>query len=393
MTAWHDAWNGLSKRLGLCLAVSPFGSVAWPAKLPLTVGLGALLALFLPAADATSRWTLEQKMQLFRDGALRGFALAERPASGDGIYTESDFKDLASTGANVVRVPIQLRKCAGCEKYDAPEKDIGYAEQVLRRGERYGLRVIVVLLATPWGNESDYWNNELLKADIVKQWGQVALRLKGFAALQAYDLINEPVVPGASRESGLQQWHRLATQIARELRAVDPDTPLMFEPTPWALPGSFWQAEPLAVKGVVYSFHFYAPHEFTHQGLPGYPNTLDYPNTRWDKARLSQELQEARKFALLHSVPLFVGEFSCARWAPAESCPRYLADALALFEAERWGWAYHCWRCYHGWDAEVPQAVPQAQRSGYLPQYRRSDSPRMMLLKKALRNNRSAQAR
>jgi endoglucanase len=349
--------------------------------------VGVLLALCAAIAGAAPSSKLEQRMQLFRDGALRGFALAELPDNGREIYTEADFKDLAATGANVVRLPIQLRKCKGCERYDAPEADIQYAERVLSRGQRHGFRVVVVLLATPWGNESDYWNSGSLKADIVKQWGLVAARLKGFAALQAYDLINEPVVPGAARESGLAQWHALATKIALELRAVDPDTPLMFEPTAWGLPGSFWQTEPLAVPGVVYSFHLYAPHEFTHQGL-GYPETLAYPAPGRDKARLIAEMLEARKFAAAHKVPMFVGEFSCVRWAPAGSCPRYLADAVSLFEVEGWGWAYHCWRCYQGWDAEVPPHIPREQRAGLLPAQRRGDNPTLLLLKKAMERNR-----
>ncbi len=353
----------------------------------LCVLAGALLASWSTAAEAAPLSVLQQRMQLFHDGALRGFALAELPADGREIYTESDFEDLAATGANVVRVPIQLKKCKGCARYDPPEADIRYAERVLSRGERHGFRVVVVLLATPWGNESDYWDSESLTADIVGQWVQVALRLKGYAALQAYDLINEPVVPGASRESGLLQWHSLASRIARGLRATDPDTPLMVEPVPWALPGSFWQSQPLALPGVVYSFHLYAPHEFTHQGLPGYAEARAYPGAGWDKARLAREMVEARKFASAHKVPMFVGEFSCVRWAPAGSCPRYLADAVALFEAEGWGWAYHCWRCYQGWDPEVPPQLPQDQRSGFLPEHRRADNPTLLLLKKAMERN------
>jgi endoglucanase len=286
-------------------------------------------------------------------------------------------------------VSIQLRKCRGCERYDLPEEDIRYAERILVRGERYGFRVVLVLLATPWGDQSDYWESDSLKADIVRQWGEVARRLRSFAALQAYDLINEPVVPRALLVGSPQaKWQDLAAAIARELRGVDPDTPLMVEPTPWGLPGSFKELRPLGVPGLVYSFHFYAPHEFTHQGLPGHSETLAYPGNGWDKLRLSQGMDEARRFAAKHKVPMFVGEFACVRWAPAGSCPRYLADAMSLFEAERWGWAYHCWRCYQGWDPEVREDIPREQRAGHLPELRRADSPTLLLLKKAMESNR-----
>jgi endoglucanase len=347
------------------------------------------LVLAAPSAGSAPLSVLEQRMQWFGTGALRGFALSELPAHGREVYTEADFEDLAATGANVVRVPIQLRKCTGCERYESPEQDIRYAQRVLARGERLGFRVVLVLLATPWGDQSDYWDRPNLQADIVRQWGQVARRVMASPALLAYDLINEPVVPASLGGRDPQaRWQDLALAIAHELRKVDPDTPLMIEPLPWGLPSSLTALKPLGLPGVVYSFHFYAPHEFTHQGLPGHPLALAYPGPGWDKARLSQALAQARAFAAEHRVPLFVGEFACVRWAPAGSCTRYLADAIALFEAERWGWAYHCWRCYQGWDAEVPAEVPQEQRSGHLPDQRRADAPSLLLLKQALQNNR-----
>jgi endoglucanase len=333
--------------------------------------------------------TLEQRMQLFRDGALRGFALSALSDDGVEPYTETDFKDLAATGANVVRLPIQLRKCKGCVSYEEPEQGIRYAERILSRGERYGFRVVIVLHPIPGFKESDYWESASLKADIVRNWGLIARRLKGFAALQAYDLINEPVEPGAIRDSGIAHWHSLATAIAREVRAVDPNTPVIVEPMPWGLPTSYWRQEPLDMPGVVYGLHLYQPHEFTHQRLPGYPDPIAYPGNGWDKLRLAQVMDEARRFAAKHKVPMFIGEFSCVRWAPAGSCQRYLADAISLFEAEGWGWAYHCWRCYQGWDAEVPENIPKEQSAGLLPEYRQADSPSLLLLKKSMESNHS----
>lgn len=347
-----------------------------------------LIALGASCAPAS---TLEARMQLFRDGALRGFALSALPDSGVEFYTETDFEDLAATGANIVRLPIHLHKCSACLAYEEPEKGIRYAERILKRGERYGFRVVIVLHPIPGFGDSDYWESDSLKADIVKKWGSVARRLRGYAALQGYDLINEPVEPGPVRTSGIAHWHNLATAIAHEVRAADPNTPVIVAPMPWGLPHSFWRTLPLDMAGVVYGFHFYEPHEFTHQGLPGHPDPKAYPSSGLDKARLSKEMGEARLFAAKHKVPMFIGEFSCVRWAPGGSCPRYLADTVSLFEAEGWGWAYHCWRCYHGMDSEVPANIAKYHKSGILPEYRRADSPSVLILKKAMERNRQGQ--
>lgn len=55
-----------------------------------------------------------------------------------------------------------------------------------------------------------------------------------------------------------------------------------------------------------------------------------------------------RRFVAANHVPIYVGEFSPARWAPDNSSHRYVADVIALIEAERWAWAYHSWREYQG---------------------------------------------
>jgi endoglucanase len=347
-----------------------------------------LLAVQPAVAHADPLLTLAGRMQLFQHGALRGFALAELPESGVAPYTDADFRELAATGANVVRVAISLRKCDGCDRYAEPDAALRYVEQVLMQGQRLGFRVIVALHPTPGFSQSDYWDSPALQADIVRHWGGIAQRLKDQPALQAYDLVNEPLVPPSARVRDAKAvWHALAAAAAREVRSVDPHTPVMVEPTPWGLPGSFAGTAPLAMPGLVYSFHMYAPHEFTHQGLPGYSDARSYPGHGWDKPRLAVAMQAARRFADRHGVPMFVGEFSCVRWAPEGSCPRYLADAVAVFEAEGWGWAYHCWRCYQGWDAELPASLPQAQRTGRVPEQRRADNPTIMLLREALSRN------
>jgi hypothetical protein len=137
-----------------------------------------LIGMVPVGAHAEPLSTLAGRMQLFHDGSLRGFGLSELPESGMVPYTDADFRDLAATGTNVVRVAIVLRKCAGCERYDEPDAQLRYVEQILGHGERLGFRVIVTLHPTPGFSQSDYWDSPSLQADIVRHWGQIAARLK-----------------------------------------------------------------------------------------------------------------------------------------------------------------------------------------------------------------------
>jgi hypothetical protein len=51
-------------------------------------------------------------------------------------------------------------------------------------------------------------------------------------------------------------------------------------------------------------------------------------------------------------VPIYVGEFSAARWT-GDSGNRYLEHCLEFFEEYGWSWTYHSWREWHGWNAEM----------------------------------------
>lgn len=298
--------------------------------------------------------TLDQKMQLFINGELKGFAL-DSPYNGIN-YSDQDWIDLAATGANVVRCPIVMTKNIGGTYYDFPESTVVSTELALKMGEKLGFRVIVVLVTIPQGTDSDFWDNANLKADIISKWIQIANRLKDYSALQAYDILNEPARL-TYVEADKTQWAAIAQTIVTPLRAEDPHTPIMIEPCWWALADSFWQHPPVTVSGLVWSMHMYERREIVFQGILGYPTPVTYQQS--DKDFMYSNMLETRKFAALYNVPIFVGEFSCMRWAPNDSATTVLTDLIKMFDDEKWGYTYHVWRSYEGFDSEIPYSVAQ----------------------------------
>ena len=312
---------------------------------------------------------------------LRGVTLTDLPRSGAVGYSESDYADLGAMGVNITRLGMHLTRCDGCSTYSSSEAEIAYAEQILEMGQRYGFKLVVTLAPLPGGGKEEFWNDPQLRSSIAQQWQAIARRLKGYPALAAYDLINEPVPPGKSLREVHQQWDAFAAQLITALREVDPMHTIIFEPATWGNPSSFKSQEPLPFPNIAYSFHFYLPMTFTHQGVyPQYPYGVEYPNPTLNKDILSQTLEPVRDFQRRTGMPIYIGEFSAARWAPNDSAHRYLKDVISLFEAEHWSWTYLGWRGYHGWDAEIPETVPRDIKQSIAPEKRISTTPSFKLL-------------
>lgn len=298
-----------------------------------------------------------ERMAAYWSGRLRGFAI--KSITEPNPYTAQDFADLAATGANIVRVPWYLTNVGG--RYAYPTSEVAYLRQVLDYGSQYGFGVILVLAPLPGGVTSEWWASAQLQADIATNWVAVARVFKNHAALMGYDLINEPVTT-VYDITVKQAWTTISTTIAQALRDEDPITPILWEPAWWAVNGSFWQSVPPAgVPHLVVSPHWYENQEITLQGLPGYEaaGTQPYPVLGEDYVTSYSRMVETRNFSRNYGLPVFVGEYSCVRWAPVGVTEAWLADAHRLFRAERWGTCFHAWRAYDGWDAEIAQSVPQ----------------------------------
>ena len=357
-----------------------------PSERPACNGLIAIV-LCLAAASAWSGTS--DSGRLDQGPGLRGYNLGAR---GPAPFSEKDYADLAAYGANVVRIGVNVPISPSGAAFDIAVSEWDYIEKTVAMGRTHGFKVILALVPLPLGEAAVHWNRPELEESLVDIWGRVAARFKGNRVIAGYDLINEPVTPrhrqqppplgsaleGTGRAAAVRgddPWRRLAVKMIQAIRAEDAESVIIFQPSPWALPKGFSQLTPLPFSGVVYSFHFYEPHALTHQGLYEHRAALDYPNELTSRSSLSSAMEPVRAFSRKYDVPIFVGEFSMVRWAPGDSAVRYLEDAIELFEAAGWNWAYHSFREYEGWDAELDPLLPRGA-----PASRSADAKAIRLL-------------
>ncbi len=180
------------------------------------------------------------------------------------------------------------------------------------------------------------------------------------------EVVNEPMVEDPYRWMGIQ------AKLAAAIREGAPRHTIVATGARWSSVDQLLLLEPLADRNVVYNFHFYEPHNFTHQGAtwgadfwpylkgvpyPGNPELVaplvaaaerenvravlkDYGEQRWDAARVEREIARAAEWAQRRGVPLTCNEFGVYRaYSPAPDRLRWIADVRAALERHRIGWA------------------------------------------------------
>jgi aryl-phospho-beta-D-glucosidase BglC (GH1 family) len=179
------------------------------------------------------------------------------------------------------------------------------------------------------------------------------------------EIVNEPMVEDPYRWMGIQ------AKLAAAIREGAPRHTIVAAGARWSSVDQLLLLEPLADGNVIYNFHLYEPHNFTHQGatwgadywpyLKGvpYPSSPElvapllpsvsneaargalkqYGEERWDAARVERMVAQAAEWAERRGVPLTCNEFGVYRaYAPADARLRWLADVRAALERHRIGW-------------------------------------------------------
>jgi len=316
-------------------------------------------------------------------------------------FDEKNIRDLAAWGANHIRWQLNWVPMKPAEQWakDLDRYDrwlagaMEHADKAVDACEKYGIQMLLDLHCPPGGRGEGgvcrMFTDKRYQQKFLDVWKLLAGRYKGRKIIYAYDLINEPVDVRV-HPKGLLGWRELATRAARLIRQIDPGKPIVFEPGPWGSCEGFDEIAPLDIDRVIYSFHMYQPHIFTHQfrTTREFPKGIEYPGTirgvKWDKARLLAAMQPAIDFQREFNVQIYVGEFSAIRWAPNESAHRYTRDLIELFEAAGWDWAYHAYREWQGWSVEhgtdksntAPSGTPTKRKKLLLKYFAANQRPK-----------------
>jgi endoglucanase len=181
------------------------------------------------------------------------------------------------------------------------------------------------------------------------------------------EVLNEPVFKQDPR-----QWLPVQRRLLSAMRAGAPRMTLIATGPLWSGVGGLRLIKPVADPNVVYTFHFYEPATFTHEGakwwvdgLDRYMTNLPYPSTsiqcpaavakfingdvrasalaycasNWNAIKVEGLIAQAAQWSHRNHVPITAGEFGVyCEHAPPSDRLRWFKDVHAAFQKYNIGW-------------------------------------------------------
>lgn len=199
-------------------------------------------------------------------------------------------------------------------------------------------------------------------------WGALAQHFNTYnPEMIFFEIVNEPQF-----ESNPSKWYPIQTQVAKAIRAAAPSHTIIASGTNWSTIDAMVQMTPLADTNVIYTFHFYEPLVFTHQGadwvMPGFETmkNVPYPSNssqcnsvlstiskstegygllstycgeQWNASTITARIKVASDWSKKNNVPLLLGEFGVyPPNSPAQNRLQWLTDVRTAVENVGIGW-------------------------------------------------------
>jgi len=209
-------------------------------------------------------------------------------------------------------------------------------------------------------NSTEFWSSSKHRDDVIKYVDRMASRFAGRGTeLVAFEVLSEALVAVNHRARLPKEWPPLMRRIVSTIRRHS-DKWIIVTPGPGGFPRGYKNFRPLADSRIVYGAHMYEPHRFALQGVKNRPLGYVYPGRigvrYWDKNQIAKKFAPLRRFQKRYNVPVWIGEFSAARWARGGE--RYLLDIVDLCRSYGWGWAYFNIGGFHAWDPSYDSTYP-----------------------------------
>ena len=250
------------------------------------------------------------------------------------VKREKMFADIAKAGFETVRIPVNFGAWASLNQPFRWENKEGLkaADLFVKWALANNLNAIIDLHHIELDNSI---KGAATNERIVWLWREIAARYKNTNPEKVFfELRNEPhnIKP--------EEWRAQAEEIIKAVRTIAPNHTLIVGFHDWNSRSALIDSEPFADPNIIYTFHYYDPFIFTHQGatwageglaevkevpFPWSKNVkIETPATakgKWveeliknyqkdaSSEKIFSDLKAAKDWSEKNNVPIFLGEF------------------------------------------------------------------------------------
>jgi endoglucanase len=281
--------------------------------------------------------------------------------------TAQDIALIKAMGFDHVRLSVDPQPMMANHRPDEiPAEYLGYLDAAVKMILDQGLAVVIDL--HPAGD----FKARLAKDDSFVQefadfWRALARHYSTWDGERLFlEILNEPEMVDRYR------WYGVQAKLAAAIREGAPRHTMIAAGARWSDDDDLFFVEPLRDPNVIYNFHFYEPHIFTHQGATwgsyfwhwvkglhypsspeaaaktaaGVPDAADrlavirYGQDHWDAGRIDAEIAQIAEWAGARGVPVVCNEFGVFRdYADARDREAWIRDVRTALERHGMGWA------------------------------------------------------
>jgi endoglucanase len=280
--------------------------------------------------------------------------------------TAEDIALIKSMGFDHVRLSVNPQPMFNeREPNKLPADYLGYLDAAVKMILDHRLAIVVDMHP-----ESDFKVRLAKDDEFVEEyadfWRAVAQHYSSWDSDRVFfEILNEPEFTDRYR------WFGVQAKLAAAIREGAPSHTIIATGARWSNDDELVFEEPLRDANVIYNFHFYEPHLFTHQGATwgayywhflrgvAYPSTpesaqraaqlepdevnrlpvIRYGLEHWDATRIETEMEQAAAWARRRGVPLVCNEFGVYRaYADPHDRDAWLHDVRVALERNGMGW-------------------------------------------------------
>jgi endoglucanase len=283
----------------------------------------------------------------------------------DSWTTAQDIALIKAIGFDHVRLSVNPHPMWKQNEADEiPAEYLGYLDAAVKMILDQGLAVVIDI--HPDGDFKEKLSSDSKVEQFADFWRALAKHYSSWDPEKVFfETLNEPEMRDHYR------WNGIQAHLAVAIREGAPQHTIIVEGARWADDDDLVFMEPLRDPNVIYNFHFYEPHLFTHQGATWgesywhYLKEVPYPSTtenvqaaealvpdtvhklavqrygaeHWNAARMEAEFAPLMAWGKKWDVPLVCNEFGVYRTAvKPEDRARWLSDVRTALEKDGVGW-------------------------------------------------------